>query len=315
MHGGAVTLAGRVNACKMIPDIFLVSDMLDLNVFRSLLLPELRKIPVFIYFHENQFAYPDVSSSPDHHYRYINYLAALGADKIFFNSRYNRDSFLEGVQNLLQGFPDYRNMQTIHAIKKKSEILELGFSCNEYQQTKKENKVAHILWNHRWEHDKGPEEFFQALIQIKNRGIRFKLVVCGEVYKTSPQIFQTARKELTEEIVHFGFVKSRQEYLQLLAVADIIPVTSKQDFFGISVVEAVLSGAIPLLPKRLAYPEIFPVKKYNSCYYENLAEELEKKITDFSYPETDILRQDLIAHLQKYDWSRLKNKYNEKILS
>ena len=38
--------------------------------------------------------------------------------------------------------------------------------------------------------------------------------------------------------------------------------TADHEFFGISVVEAIAAGAYPLLPRRLAYPEILNASEY-----------------------------------------------------
>ena len=109
-----------------------------------------------------------------------------------------------------------------------------------------------ILWNHRWEYDKNPEEFFRALFALQEQGIEFELAVLGESYKKHPPIFSEAKTRLAEQIVHWGYAESFAEYAKWLWRADILPVTSIHDFFGISVVEAIYCGCTPLLPKRLA---------------------------------------------------------------
>ena len=52
-----------------------------------------------------------------------------------------------------------------------------------------------------------------------------------------------------------------KKYLKILSEADIIVSTAIHEFFGISVVEAIAAGAYPLLPKRLAYPEVLALEK------------------------------------------------------
>ena len=83
MHGGAVTLARKFNEGEYKPDLILASDMLDLTTFLTLTRRRTAGIPVALYFHENQLAYPwspddrDVAQQRDHHYGFINYVSAL----------------------------------------------------------------------------------------------------------------------------------------------------------------------------------------------------------------------------------------------
>jgi glycosyltransferase involved in cell wall biosynthesis len=51
---------------------------------------------------------------------------------------------------------------------------------------------------------------------------------------------------------------TRDEYEAVLAAASIVVSTAEQEFFGISVVEAMHAGAFPVLPRGLVYPERIP---------------------------------------------------------
>ena len=72
-----------------------------------------------VYFHENQFAYPwslddpDKGSGRDNHYCFFNYSSSLAADAVFFNSEYNRSTFLDGLEPFLHAFPDHREKGNI----------------------------------------------------------------------------------------------------------------------------------------------------------------------------------------------------------
>lgn len=48
-----------------------------------------------------------------------------------------------------------------------------------------------ILWSHRWEHDKNPEQFFDTLFQLDHMGIDFRLHVIGEQFTDVPGITLT----------------------------------------------------------------------------------------------------------------------------
>lgn len=261
MHGGAITISEMLE--NETGDLIVVSDMIDLGLLTALLPNQLKSIPVYLYMHENQLTYPwspddaDVDLKRDRHYAFMNYTSALCADKIFFNSAYHLKSFLSALPDFLKVFPDHNNLESVKVIEKKSSILYLGMDLERFDvyKNEKENEFPLILWNHRWEYDKNPEEFFETLIELVNEGYDFQLAVLGESYKSSPEVFGNAREVLKEKIVHWGWVESFEEYAKWLWRADILPVTSNQDFFGGSVVEAMYCNTYPLLPNRLAYPE------------------------------------------------------------
>ncbi|MFQ5494732.1 MAG: glycosyltransferase, partial [Phycisphaerae bacterium] len=87
-------------------------------------------------------------------------------------------------------------------------------------------------------------------------GYAFDLVLLGEQFRTAPPVFADAWPRLTPHIVHAGFLPDRNAYLAMLPRCDLVVSTAIQENFGIGVIEAILAGCRPLLPKRLAYPEI-----------------------------------------------------------
>ena len=319
MHGGAITLAKRYHNLNFNYDLIIATDMLNLPVFQSLVKP---KCPVAIYFHENQFTYPwspndaDVELQRDKHYGFINYSSALSADHIYFNSKFHLDSFFTGLEDFLRQFPDYREIQNIDKIQAKSSVLHLGIELqnfNEFKIEKNESDIPLILWNHRWEHDKNPDVFFNVLIQLSQMGGQFNLAVLGEEFKKELPCFTIARKKLQKHIVHFGYTDSFEEYSKWLWKADILPVTSNQDFFGASIMEAVYCGAIPLLPNRLTYPELFNRKRNTHLFYDDddLLIKLEQLVMNFSLENNSFLK-DISG---QFDWSKIATAYDRTFLN
>ena len=90
----------------------------------------------------------------------------------------------------------------------------------------------------------------------------------GAAYPQVPEIFVQARKKLREHILHWGYVDNQQVYYRWLGQGDIVISTSRQDFYGISVLEAVYAGCWPLLPNRLAFPEHIPEDFQPMCLFE-----------------------------------------------
>jgi len=243
-------------------EAILCSSFLDVAAFRGLLPPALHAIPVHVYFHENQFAYPVQEEDPrDLHFALTNLTTALAADRLAFNSRYNLDSFLAGCREVLQRSGEMPLAGFEASIRAKSRVLHPGLDFAEIDQAISSSRVANpvpvVVWNHRWEHDKGPEQFFTAMYALQAAEVEFRLLVLGESFRQRPKVFDEAREILADRIMHFGHLPSRADYLALLARADIVVSTSRHEFFGLSVLEAVRAGCRPLLPRRLVYPELF----------------------------------------------------------
>lgn len=130
-----------------------------------------------------------------------------------------------------------------------------------------------ILWNARLEEDKNPAAFLDLIHQIRRRRIKgtdhqqpqrpIQLIVLGTDPSKDHKWETRIRKEFPPEMVlHFGFCQDRKEYAQWLQKAHIVVSTAKHETFGISIIESVFSGALPLLPKRLSYPELFPPEMF-----------------------------------------------------
>ncbi len=320
MHGGAVTLAQSFLELKNKPDCIIASDMLDVATFKAL---TNTTIPIFLYFHENQLTYPwsptdaDVQKQRDNHYSFLNFTSALVADKVFFNSTYHRTSFLEALPAFLKQFPDYQPLESIGTIAAKSEVLYLGMDlqCFDVHRQQQQNEVPILLWNHRWEYDKNPNDFFETLFRLADEGLAFQLVVLGESYRKMPPIFKEAKTRLQKQILHFGYAEDFASYAQWLWRADIAVTTSYQDFFGGSVVEAIYCECMPLLPNRLAYPEHIPNALQTAVCYEDkdaLYLTLKRYLTQGF--ESDICEQ-LAKHVARYDWKEMIGTYDALLVS
>ncbi len=332
MHGGAVTLARRFMEEARSPDLILATDMLDLTTFLSLTRTRTAGIPTAVYFHENQFTYPwspgdrDVLRGRDLHYGFINYTSALAAERVFFNSRYHMDSFFAALAGYLKGLPDHNELGTIEVIKKKSRVLYLGMDLKRLKaripltpargsaapSPKGRGSIPLILWNHRWEYDKNPGEFFEALYALQERSLDFEVAILGENFRRQPEEFEAARKRLGARVVHFGFVEDTASYASWLKRADILPVTSRHDFFGCSVIEALYMGCFPILPNRLAYPEHIPEDQHHLYLYDDfkgLVSRLVRAVSDIA----PVRASNLSGLAARYGWDELAPVYDEEM--
>lgn len=244
-------------------DTVLLSTFCDAAVFRAMLY----QVPgwnhqarIVTYFHENQFAYPQqFEKFKSQQFTAINVHSALASDSIGFNSTFNMDTFLRGCRLYQKKVSDMDFSELAQTLQEKSRVLHPGIDFGPIDDLpwKKQQDLPTIVWNHRWEHDKNPESFFQALSELEKRGIDFRLLVLGQSFTRCPSSFIDAKLKFKDRIVHFGYAETYQDYAALLSMGDIVVSTAHHEFFGIAVIEAVRAGCIPVLPDRLSYPELF----------------------------------------------------------
>lgn len=312
MRGAAVTLAERCSGLATRPAMVLAGDMLDLAAFRTFARPHLGDLPTALYFHESQLSYPDSPGmEPDMHYAFTNWLSALAADRVFFNSGFHQDIFFAGLLPLLRHFPDFNHEHLIDEVKSRSEVLEVGVDLG-WVPASPVHRIGAIrfVWNHRWEHDKDPAAFFSALDELAGEGHEFEVVVCGENFRQRPREFTDAARRHPDRIIHMGHLPL-DEYRRHLLEADVVVSTARQEFFGIAVVEAMAAGCFPVLPDRLSYPELLPEPWHQACLYppEGLAERLRWAITHPA--EVRSVARQLAGSVRRFGWDRMAPRYEK----
>ncbi|MCK5322565.1 MAG: DUF3524 domain-containing protein [Desulfobulbaceae bacterium] len=288
-------------------DSILCSTFVDVATFRALAPSWVCNVPVLTYFHENQFAYPVQSEDErDFHFALTNYTTALASDRIAFNSRYNLDSFLDGVSGILKKSSDMKLVDQDKAIRAKSMVLYPGMDFLEIDEEKEKQgeDLPVIVWNHRWEHDKNPEAFFHALFEMDRHGEEFGLIVLGQSFSREPSVFEEARQRLDHRIIHFGYAESKREYVKWLKRGDIAVSTASHEFYGMAVIEAVRAGCRPLLPARLSYPELF-----TSDFLYDDTELASRLISELK--KGRLSSKEAISMTEKFSWARLTEKYEE----
>jgi len=266
-RGSAVYLVQRHGDALSQPyDLIVAGSFLPLSDLLALV-PPLAAVPSVLYFHENQLAYPVQGGAKerDFHYGFSQMVSALAATRCVFNSQWNLESFIAEGRALLRRMPDARPPGWMEAIEAKSLVIPVPLELPDtapiiHDAAELGRSGPTILWNHRWEYDKAPQDFFAALEVLASRQTPFKVIVCGERFSKAPEAFETAREWLGDRILHWGWADSRRDYLDLLASADIAVSTAIHEFFGVSMLEATHFGAHPLVPDRLSYPELFPAE-------------------------------------------------------
>lgn len=235
------------------PDLIVATSMVDLATLKGLH-PRLADVRTILYFHENQFAYPrSDAQTTSVEAQMVQLYSALAADRVLLNSDYNRRTFLEGVDALLARMPDHVPAGVSNRIADRSATLPVPIAPIRPADTR---DPALILWNHRWEYDKSPDLFADAMIALAERGVDFRLALLGQRHRDAPDALARLRQALPDRIVADGALPTA-EYRAVLARAEIAVSTAIHEFQGLGMLEAASAGCIPLVPDALCYPEIY----------------------------------------------------------
>ncbi|XP_023723222.1 glycosyltransferase-like domain-containing protein 1 [Cryptotermes secundus] len=129
---------------------------------------------------------------------------SLVAEIILFNSKYNQDSFLDSISKFkLQ--PDFRPKDLKQQIAPKCRVLYFPLKFPSLGPLRdSDNTVLHLVWPHRWEHDKDPATFFHVLLMLMDAGLNFHVSVLGEPFSEVPPVFAEASTHLGNRAVNWG---------------------------------------------------------------------------------------------------------------
>ncbi len=313
MHGAHLTLSANLaSRCEETPDVVLASSMMSVASFAGAARRTIGDVAIAVYFHESQFAYPlSPLDRPDLTYPMVNWSSAAAADQAIFNSEFHRTLFFEEAERFLRQFPDERHGRLLPAVRDRSIVLPVGVDIRRIGiPAVRGGGPPLILWNQRWEHDKGPDEFVVLIEALLAEGLDFHVAVVGECFVSAPESFDRLPDLLGERLVAFGFAPD-QEYVDLLRRADIVVSTADHEFFGIAIVEAMAAGVFPVLPDRLVYPERIPEPHRDRCLYDDtngLVSRVRWAIGNRA-SATEI-GSDLARTVDQYDWSVVAPAYD-----
>ena len=194
-------------------DAIFCTDMLDLATLKGI--TDLYPIPITVYFHENQFAYPnrsDSSSKTDLHLAFTNFTTMVAADHVWFNSQFNLDTTLGGTKEMLNCFPDFQPLDQLDQIADKSSVQMPGVEIDSgITSAPKDNDYPVVItWAARWEHDKGPEQLETFLHELDKHNIDFRINVVGQSFRQQPAAFDRIKNEFGGRIDAWGFQTSQR---------------------------------------------------------------------------------------------------------
>ncbi|MBU0743228.1 DUF3524 domain-containing protein [bacterium] len=328
MRGAAVWFADRIAADGATADLIIATDFLNAADLRGLLRPPMDRTPLLLYMHENQLTYPlSPEEEFDFHFGFTNILSCLAADRVLFNSAFHRDLFLGSLPGYLARMPEAVPRGVRPRLEAKSGVMPVGLERTPHPAGSfapylggactvgtgpgwpRDGRTHVILWNHRWEFDKRPEMFAGVMSRLADAGRRFRLLLLGET-RQRDEVFAGLRARLADRIDACGFVPAHGAYERLLESADIVVSCAAQEYFGISVAEAVHAGAYPVLPREQVYPSLYGDRCRGRHFYageDELVSLLDELLAGDACGHVCSLPLDCDA----YCWQRLAPQFDE----
>lgn len=273
MRGGSVGLYEALTPRHASADLIVATSMTDVAALTGLLRrTPLAAKPVVFYMHENQLTYPIRKEGVrDRGLAWLQFTSMLAADEVWFNSEHNRASWFLALPEFLQSMPEQHGMCQISDLQQRSRVVPVGLTL---PSTPIHSKVSDgppiLLWNQRWDWDKNPDAFCDLVLALLPQ-VEFRVVLAGQRPQREPPNLIALKAVLGGRLLHAGWC-SRDDYLQWLGRACLTVSTARHEFFGISVLEAAAHGVIPLLPRKLAYPELFPPEEFPRLFYRDRQE-------------------------------------------
>jgi glycosyltransferase involved in cell wall biosynthesis len=335
LRGGSVPLAAEVAAWVERhgrPDLLLVSGLVDVAQLVGLARRPLGATPVVIYQHESQLVYP-TASGPDQEAALRNWLSWCAADLVLFNSDHHRAAVAERLPAFVAQLPDPSHRPFVEPVLDRFEVLPVGLDLGPFLAPDRQpdrpdgpdrapdpgpERGPRVVWPHRWEADKDPAAFERALAKAEAAGHRFQLILAGPDPAAGSTQAVEARGRIGERfgsrVVATGpFDLDR--YRRLVASADIVVSCALQENFGIGVVEAVAAGCVPLLPDRLAYPEIIPPRWHQAALYPpgRFGTALVECLAELDQRREATVG--LAAEMGRFDWAVMADRYDRRLAS
>lgn len=120
-----------------------------------------------------------------------------------------------------------------------------------------------------------PMEYLGSVLHGRSEGVTKDTILFPHRIspEKQPEIMQLLEHMLPEYRVCFAQEKplTKQQYHQELARTAAVFSANQQETLGIGVYEGLLIGAVPIIPHRLSYPEIYPTLGYPSDWTTSLA--------------------------------------------
>lgn len=279
--------------------VFVLSSLTDGAAFKGLLKKELQSFPIITYMHEYQGAYPIKKALGEENAELINREIVpathlnqlLASDKTVFNSHFHRDLAIAEINKFLKR----RGENDLQLEAADYEVIPVGL--NPLPELGEIDRDIDLLWNHRMHFDKNPLGFLKFFLTLIKEKPDLKVALIGDD-DLSP--FSEMIEKYPQNIVAKGYVE-KEEYWEILKRSKVQPITSYHDFQGLSLLEAMAMGVIPVAPERMVYPE--HLADFDLLYQTD--DELLRKCSHYLRQESPELRARLMKKTEEFHWENL----------
>lgn len=276
--------------------------------------PALRDTPLWLYFHENQFAHPLSDrqwASHQQGWQFQSIQNTFLADHISFNTDFNRDSFIDGARSLLKKFPEKLPGGPLDRIIERADVLPVPLTDRFRPFYNEAKRAKRIIWNHRWEWDKQPNVFLDALVALHHEGFDFELAMLGSGGGREQETFREEAAILGDHIIHWGEA-DEDSYAEFIRSADIGVSAALHDFQGLAMLELAQAGATVVVPRRVAYPEVLP----GACFYDGAPDDPKRDAASLKAALVEALTGDRLGQIDPArlpTWEHFQANYRERI--
>ena len=312
LKGGSEPLARLVREVGPV-DALVATSLTSLDSFFGLCRRStLAGVPAVYYMHENQLTYPiRPGGKRDSQLILRQFHSQLAADAVWWNSDFNRRSWLKQLPGFLKPFPDYQGVERCVELAEKSRVMPVGLSLAPLKPLEGTVSKHRLIWSQRWEWEKGTDRF-EALLRKFQSPPPFEVALLGPVSRGEAERRRELEGFLGKGLVHSGWCE-REDYQRLVKSGTFTVSAARHEFFGISILEAASHGVIPFLPWELSYPEVIPQDLHSQLLYKS-GKELYRKVKRFiSEPVDQELRRRVQEAAYNYHWTRVAPLYDESI--
>ena len=169
-----------------------------------------------------------------------------------------------------------------------------------------------IVWNHRWAHDKAPERFVHSMALLAGEDLDFTVVAMGSLERSGQKAYRRLLTQLGTRVTP-RLDADRATYEAELGRADLVVSTARHDFFGVAVAEAIAAGARPVLPHRLAYPELVPAELAPELLYRGQLSDALRPLLALDRPALHRFQAATTGHVAKLAWPEVAASYDARI--
>lgn len=225
-------------------------------------------LPSVVYFHENQWTYPDAAERRDNSYGFTNALTAIRADTCVFNSAFHREAFRQAAREQLRRLPKPNPWAELEEALDRSCIVPPlpslravplgpgGARANAPTNAHDGEPPLVVVFPHRLEPDKNPLRFICAIKAAVATGVRLRIVMTGGHPSAAREDIRAGLNDIAEITESCGRIEDHADYLRTLGNADVVVSTADHEYFGVAFAEAMAAGCTPLAPARQNYPDL-----------------------------------------------------------